>query len=102
MVWGAISYNKKDWSQGEPRLKGRVLKGGTVTGKVMTEQILPHLASFRDAYEDEQISLGMAMYMEDSAGAHRLKLWIEALILAGLPRSYYPANAPDLNPIEPI
>lgn len=45
-----------------------------MTGKVIKENILPHLTSFQNTYEEKEIGYGKAMYIEDLARAHRSKL----------------------------
>lgn len=82
MVWGAISHCRlifieKDWGAGNAHANGTVSKGGTVTGQMMINYILPHLSSYRNAYKE-----------------HIRKV--------GIPKSFHPSNSPDLNLIKPI
>ena len=46
LVKGPLVFIEKDWGAGEPRPNGRVSKGGTVTGRVMREKILPYIRRF--------------------------------------------------------
>jgi hypothetical protein len=94
MIWGSItSYGKgplivfeKDW--------------GTVTGEVYRQHIVPIIHHFKRTHA---LSLqGPPILMEDGAAAHRAHQTQALHEQLGILKMKWPANSPDLNPIENV
>jgi len=87
MIWGSISGAgtgpmviwEKDW--------------GTVTAQSYCEHTVPVAAEYLKAFPE-------LIFMHDLAPGHKAKLTQEALKKAGFLMLPWPANSPDLNPIE--
>ena len=99
MVWAMISRDmkgplvvyEKSWCTNQKH---------SVDSKVYIEHILPLIMAFRDAYTaytGKQLTL-----MEDNASIHTSKATKEAEEALGIPKIWWPANSPDLNPIENV
>ncbi|GFU13676.1 transposable element Tcb2 transposase [Trichonephila clavipes] len=87
MVWACIMIN------GLPRL--HVVANGTMTGqRYIDEVLLPHVRLFPWCCGDKFV------FMDDNATCHRTLAVQDCLDSEGIQRLVWPANSPDLNPIE--
>jgi len=76
---------------------------GSRTGKVYRERVLPWVYQFMNwvAQQTENPSR-QAILMEDGASQHTAKLTKQLHDLNGIAKMSWPANSPDLNPIENV
>lgn len=87
MVWGGISLT------GKTELV--ILSGGTVTAQRYVDEVIrPHVVPFA-----QRMGPGF-MLMQDNARAHTARVTRDALQDAQISVLPWPANCPDLNPIE--
>lgn len=87
MVWGGISLT------GKTELV--ILSGGTVTAQRYVDEVIrPHVVPFA-----QRMGPGF-MLMQDNARAHTARVTRDALQDAQISVLPWPANSPDLNPIE--
>lgn len=87
MVWGGISISG--------RTELVILNGGTITAQRYIEEVIrPHVIPYA-----QTIGAGFRL-MHDNARPHTARATREALEEAGIPVLPWPANSPDLNPIE--
>ncbi|GFW15240.1 transposable element Tcb2 transposase [Trichonephila clavipes] len=72
-----------------------VFRSGSVTGQIYRDEVLdPYVRLFRGAYGRD------FLFMDDNARPHRANLVDEFLESEDIKRIPWPANSPDLNPIE--
>ncbi|GFU79519.1 transposable element Tcb2 transposase [Trichonephila clavipes] len=87
MVWGGIMI--------DGRTPLHVFRSGSVTGQIYRDEVLdPYVRLFRGAYGRD------FLFMHDNARPHRANLVDEFLESEDIKRIPWPANSPDLNPIE--
>jgi hypothetical protein len=94
MIWGSItSYGtgplvvfEKDW--------------GTITGDVYRQNIVPVIHAFKQAHT--AVVQGPPILMEDGAAPHRARQTQALHEQLGILKMNWPANSPDLNPIENV
>ncbi|GFS85961.1 transposable element Tc3 transposase [Trichonephila clavipes] len=87
MVWGGIMI--------DGRTPLHVFRSGSVTGQIYRDEVLdPYVRLFRGAYGRD------FLFMDDNARPHRANLVDEFLESEDIKRIPWPANSPDLNPIE--
>jgi hypothetical protein len=99
MVWSIISLHakgplvffEKEWCTNAK---------GTVDSDVYIQHILPLISTFQAEYE--QSNSKPFIYMEDNASIHASKATTAAIQAQGIPKGWWPANSPDLNPIENV
>lgn len=91
MIWAAISL-KKAWGM-------HMFEQGGVNGQRYREEILPLLNEIRCNFIIENDGEEL-IFMQDNASIHKAHATIELLNQMGLIRIDWPANSPDLNPIE--
>ena len=99
MVWSIISINKKGpliffdkcWSTNAKH---------TIDSDVYIRYILPHVVSYQDAHRQDTGS--NMIYMEDKSTIHTSKATNAAEVALGINKVEWPANSPDLNPIENV
>lgn len=87
MIWGCFVKNK---------LGPLVVLEGNITGEIYKNLLIDHLLPFIESL-DENISFS---FQDDNAPVHRAKLvleWKEENLISSIP---WPAQSPDLNPIE--
>jgi hypothetical protein len=100
MVWSYISLNtkgplvffKKEWCTNAK---------GTVDSDVYIKHILPLVSACQDDYNTRSTSNGF-IYMEDKSSVHNSKATTAAYNARGINKAWWPANSPDLNPIENV
>ena len=93
MIWGCItSYGKgplvvfeKEW--------------GTINGQVYRQHIVPVIHDFKRYHS---ASVQVPILMEDGASSHTAKDTVALHEQLGVLRMKWPANSPDLNPIENV
>jgi len=88
---GPLVFFEKQWCTNE---------NGTVDSQVYIQHILPYISAFAQEYERRTGK--EFMYLEDNATIHKSKATTAALKAQGTPRGWWPANSPDLNPIENV
>jgi transposase len=95
MIHGSISGSKKG------RLVVFEKQWGKVTAAVYTQYILPSIYQF---YQEVMAEVGFmrAILMEDNASVHSAKLTQSYHTYHGVIQMTWPANSPDLNPIENV
>ncbi|GFX14127.1 transposable element Tcb2 transposase [Trichonephila clavipes] len=72
-----------------------VFRSGSVTGQIYRDEVLdPYVRLFRGAYGRD------FLFKDDNARPHRANLVDEFLESEDIKRIPWPANSPDLNPIE--
>ena len=86
MIWGAFS------SKGKSQLK---FVDGTLTSLKYTSLLRTHLLPYGDHFHQDQY-----IFQHDNALCHRAKTTTEWLEERGIDFLDWPANSPDLNPIE--
>lgn len=102
-MWGIISgrekgplvYFKKDWLSAK----------GTVNSEVYIRRILPHIQEFQirqKARAEAEAEGREILYMEDNNRIHTSQRTRAAYMEMGINRADWPANSPDLNPIENV
>jgi transposase len=101
---GPMTIFNKDWQE----------EGKGITAAVYTERVLPRVYHFlRNVERLERATLSKRVnldqfnikdtnctLMEDGASIHTAKLTKSAHAERGVDRTWWPANSPDLNPIE--
>lgn len=76
---------------------------GGLTGKVYREKVLPWVYSFMDWVKHHpENGIRRAVLMEDGASPHTAKLTKELHDRCNINKMCWPANSPDLNPIENV
>lgn len=93
MIWGSITANgpgplvvfEKSW--------------GNITGAVYRERIVPVIHEFKNQHEQSPL---LPILMEDGASPHSAKATQALHEHLGILRMKWPANSPDLNPIENV
>ena len=90
-IWGAITFGKK----GPVHF---LAKKGRMTSEIYVDQVLRPLAV--PFCEECLKEIGEMIYMDDGAGYHTSKYTKKFCAEVGLLRMIWPAQSPDLNPIE--
>jgi inhibitor of nuclear factor kappa-B kinase subunit alpha len=75
-----------------------IFENGTVNTDVYIDQVLPIAKKFGDTYLGNDW-----IFQQDGASCHTSKRsieWIEANIPRYIPKTRWPANSPDLNPLD--
>ena len=86
MVWGGISSGgKTDLVLIEGNLNGQ-----RYITEILQSQVVPYAGAIGDEF----------ILMDDSARPHRARVVDQFLEVQGVTRMEWPANSPDLNPIE--
>jgi len=112
MMWSMISIHEKGPLVIFEKSWCTNLKG-TVGSGVYTKYILPHISAFQESYRRRAAEVragagaglgagGDFIYMEDNSAIHSSKLTTAAYQALGISRAWWPANSPDLNPIENV
>ena len=99
MVWSIISLNikgplvifEKEWCTNKKK---------TVNSKVYIQHILPFVRAFQETYKAGTSK--ELIFMEDNASIHTSKATKAAERMLGINKIWWPANSPDLNPIENV
>ncbi|KAF2264949.1 hypothetical protein CC78DRAFT_462752, partial [Lojkania enalia] len=92
IVWAIISLNikgpllfiKKDWNKGK------------LNSEVYIVYMLPVINAYK-TYENKQL-----IVIEDNSSVHTSKATVTAEYELGIQKIWWPANSPDLNPIENV
>jgi transposase len=95
MIHGSISGSQKG------RLTVFEKQWGKITAAVYTQYVLPAIYGFYRSVEAE-VGLMRAILMEDNASVHSANLTRSYHTYFGVIRMEWPANSPDLNPIENV
>lgn len=90
-IWGAIIYGKK----GLVHFLG---KKGKITSEIYIDQVLRLLGV--PFYEECLREIGKILYMDDDAAYYTSKYTKKFCAEVGLLRMIWPAQSPDLSPIE--
>lgn len=90
-IWGAITFGKK----GPVHF---LAKKGRMTSEIYVDQVLRPLAI--PFYEECLREIGEMIYMDDGTSYHTSKYTKKSCAEVGLLRMIWPAQSPDLNPIE--
>jgi transposase len=94
MVWGAITaLVPKELV---------VFEEGRVDGYVYRTQILPQLGRIEQMYSHESLFNHKSLVVQDNAPIHKAGLTMVVFECSGVDLIPWPANSPDLNPIENI
>jgi hypothetical protein len=94
MIWGAII------ALGPKELV--VFEKGGVDGHVYRTQILPRLGRVEQVYSHESLFNQKPLVVQDNAPIHKAGLTMAIFEQSGIDLIPWPANSPDLNPIENI
>jgi transposase len=107
MIWGIISSTKKGPLQFIEKDKVE-WNGGNINSQVYIEKILKtHVLAFKAAYDEERL-LGLKpqkyefVLMEDNSSVHTSRATAKAEKELLIKKMWWPANSPDLNPIENV
>jgi hypothetical protein len=79
-----------------------VFKKGRVDGHVYRTQILPQLGRIEQVYSQESLFNQKPLVVQDNAPIHKAGLTMAIFERSGIDLIPWPANSPDLNPIENI
>lgn len=97
LIWGCVTSKGKGpvilWERDE---------WGNINSQSYQDRVLPVLAQFKQYYESLCCGLGQALIMEDNASSHTAKATRVAHQIQGNTCIWWPANSPDLNPIENV
>ena len=101
MVWSIISttakgplvFFEKEWCTNAK---------GTIDSQVYIQHILPHIQTYQQAYSRSTNSGRDFIYIEDNNSIHASKATTAAFRNIGINKAWWPANSPDLNPIENV
>lgn len=99
-VWSVISshqkgplvYFEKDWLSAKR----------TVDSEVYIRRILPHIGDFLRAEAEALRAREGPIYIEDNNSIHTSRKTTRAYRAMGILKAEWPANSPDLNPIENV
>lgn len=97
-VWGCIGG---DGSKGPLLIWDRDLVGN-ITSETYTRYITPLVQAFIQEHELFRVGIGNALFMQDNASPHRAIATKQYLHERAIRLLFWPANSPDLNPIENV
>ena len=97
-VWACIGG---DGSKGPLFVWERDLIGNICSASYI-QWILPLIQSFKQEHEIFRVGISNALLMQDGASSHTAKATKRALYERAIKLLWWPANSPDLNPIENV
>ena len=97
-VWGCIGG---DGTKGPLLIWDRDLVGN-ITAETYTYYVTPLIQAFLQEHELFRVGTGNAFFMQDNASPHRAIATKEYFYERGIRLLWWPANSPDLNPIENV
>ena len=94
MIWGCIA------SDGPKECF--VLDKGSINGEVYRTKIIPLVNQIVQRHQEESLFQQRPIVMQDDASIHRARETLTLIGQLGLDIMSWPANSPDLNPIESV